>query len=224
MKCKIKTKRFLTAIPALTILAFLVTNVYAHTITVPTNCYFGIPAYGTYINFNTQTSLHTAYRENNIWYFDTDGFKVQNANMTITNLFSNNQLKFTLVNITLGTSTTTIYTPNRGKPVSVSGATSWNYNIATETITLTVQHSSPVIITIDWTVPTPLVQILRSNYYAVMILISIAPIALVAGLLVGLVKGKESLDLKAIFGVITLSALIIIGYIILIIIMNALLG
>ena len=200
--------------------------VSAHTITVPTNCYFGLPSYGTYINFNTQTSLGTAYRENSIWYFDTDGFKVENANMTITSLFSNNQLKFTLVNITLGTSTTTIYTPNRGKPVSVSGATSWNYNIATETITLTVQHSSPVIITIDWTVPTPtpLVQILRSNYYAVMILISIAPIALVAGLLVGLVKGKESLDLKAIFGVITLSALIIIGYIILIIIMNALLG
>ena len=147
-----------------------------------------------------------------------------NVNASVTSWSFSNNLTFTVSAPSGSTSTTKVYVGDKGQPTSVSGATNWSYDEATKILTITVVHSSPATITVDWIIPPALIQTLRNNYYAVMTLISIAPIALVAALLVGLVKGKESLDPKAIFGVITLSTLIIIGYIILITIMNALLG
>ena len=86
MKCK--TKQILTAILALTILTFLVTNAYAHTITVPTNAYFGF-GNGYYIHFNPATTLSTAYRQNNYWYFNGHELSIQNTNLTVNTFFLN---------------------------------------------------------------------------------------------------------------------------------------
>lgn len=143
-----KTKRFLTAILALTILALFINSVSAHTITVPTNTYFGLPEYLTYISFNPATTLNTAYRQNNYWYFNGYGFQTQNANMTITNFFQSNKLKFTLKAST-GTSTTKIYLPARAPSTvtAISGTiTSWNFNDTTSLLTIVAEHSSDVIV------------------------------------------------------------------------------
>jgi len=129
--------------------------VSAHTITVPPNVYFGIPAYGTYINFSTQQTFDTIYRENSYWYFNGYGFQVQNANMTITNFLTNEKLAFAVTALSDTTSTTKVYCSDKGKPISVSGATSWNYDLATRICTIAVDHSSSQQVVLDWRAKIP---------------------------------------------------------------------
>lgn len=50
-----------------------------------------------------------------------------------------------------GTSTTKVYCGTMGQPISVSGATSWNYDSATKICTITATHSSIEEIMMDWT-------------------------------------------------------------------------
>ena len=137
---------------SLLITLFLLTTVplvSAHDITVPTNAYFGLPIYGTYINFNTETTFDNVYRENSYWYFDGYGFQVQNANMTITKFFTDNELKF-MVSAPSGTSAAKVYCAEKGKPTTVSGVSSWNYSEVTRIVTITVAHSSEQEIIIKW--------------------------------------------------------------------------
>jgi hypothetical protein len=118
-------------------------------VTVPTNVYFGFST-GYYINFNVEKTFESVYRESGYWYFDGYGFKVQNANMTITNFgFSSNILVYNLTR-PYGTSTSEIYVKDKGNPKSVTGATNWNYNPITKIITITASHASTVTITIVW--------------------------------------------------------------------------
>jgi len=82
----------------------------------------------------------------------TDLIAVTNLASNITALsYTSNQLTFTVSALSGATSTTQIYTADKGEPTSVSGASSWSYNSQTKILTLTAQHSSPVTITIDWT-------------------------------------------------------------------------
>jgi len=69
------------------ILLFLANTVYAHTITVPANTYFGFGT-GSYINFNSPMTFDNIYRENGFWYFNGYGFQVKNANVTITKFYA----------------------------------------------------------------------------------------------------------------------------------------
>lgn len=142
--CKKIAYTFLT----ISLLAFLfLPTVYAHTIIVEPNVYFGLPQYGTYISFSTQQAFDLVYRELGYWYFDGYGFQVQNANITITNFgFANNILAYNLTGT--GTSSSKIYVKEKGSPASVTGATFWNYDSPTKLLTVTATGS--VTITVSW--------------------------------------------------------------------------
>jgi len=146
---KCKTKQILTTLLALTILAFLVTNVSAHTITVPTNAYFGFGT-GSYINFNSATTFDTAYREKGVWYFDTKGVTVQNANLTVQSWFGGYWTIFTLdagsgikSNLTLTNvdEPTVVYFND-----VIDDRANYTYTASTKTLVLTPTNSSPVTV------------------------------------------------------------------------------
>jgi len=139
----------------LLILFLFIPFVSAHTITVPTNFHFGIPTYGTYINFSIEKTFDNVYRENDYWYFDGYGFQVQNANMTITDYFTNPCiLKLTLNAPSGTTSTTQVYVGSKGVPRDFwieNGTLSWNYNALTMILTLEAAHLSRIVkIVVDW--------------------------------------------------------------------------
>ena len=145
-------KKFPLAILALTILALFISNVYAHTITVPTNVYFGF-GNGVYINFNSAKTFDTAYRESGTWYFDNDWFTVSNANMTFTNYFIDDKLIFTLTGSTGSNATVYFYAYGRGLSVSVEGADYATVNSSgIHTITKTLQSSATI--TVTWLQPS----------------------------------------------------------------------
>jgi len=73
-----------------------------------------------------------------------------NKNMTSSS-YGGNVITFVISAPSGNTSTTKVYVGDKGKPTSVSGATSWSYNEATKILTITVVHSSPATITVDWT-------------------------------------------------------------------------
>ena len=83
-------------------LSLLIPLVSAHTITVPTNTYFGIPSYGTYINFNREYVFDEVYRENDVWYFKGGTttshafFKITKGNITVENFYENKILRLRL--------------------------------------------------------------------------------------------------------------------------------
>jgi len=140
------------------ILFLFIPFVSAHTITVPTNFYFGIPRYGTYINFNTEKTFDNVYRENDYWYFDGYGFQVQNANMTITDYFTNPYILKLTVNAPSGTaSTTKVYVGDKGVPKEVwieNGTLAWSYDASTTTLTLEATHLNRTVkIVVDWRMP-----------------------------------------------------------------------
>lgn len=141
-------KKSLISLPFLTLFLFI-PLVSAHTITVPTNTYFGFGT-GSYINFNTQQTFDTIKRENNLWYFDGYGFQVQNANATITNWFTNNKLTFTVDAPSETTSVTKVYVGDKGEPAKVDGATSWNYDSSSRICIINVEHSSSKTVTLNW--------------------------------------------------------------------------
>ena len=123
----------------------------------PTHTYFGLPAYGTYITFNTQKTFSNSCRENNYWYFDGYGFQVQAANITITDYFqtATNILKFSITAPSETTSTTKIYVSNKGQPSTIIGATSSSYDIPTKILTMHVSHHSTANIELQWGITPP---------------------------------------------------------------------
>ena len=152
-------KKFHLTILALTIIALLVNSVYAHTINVPSNAYFGLPDNGTYINFNPAVTLDTAYRQNNYWYFNNYGFQIENGNMTITDYFTNpNYLYLTITAATGNTSTTKIYVATKDKPTTIEinnqiyyEGDNWTFDRTNMILTLTWLHSSDADAIFDWT-------------------------------------------------------------------------
>lgn len=48
-----------------------------------------------------------------------------------------------------------VYCGDQGEPVSVSGASSWSYDVTSKTLVVNVIDSYPVTITLDWTPPSP---------------------------------------------------------------------
>jgi len=109
---------------------------------------------------------------------------VTNLASNITTLsYGNNKLTITINAPTGTTSTTEIYTASKGKPTSVTGATSWSYDGGTKLLTLTASHSSSVTITIDWTTTSTSTssqlnfeQLINQLTYAVLLLGTISVI------------------------------------------------
>jgi len=121
-------------------------------VTVSTNVYFGLPIYATYINFNSESTFTWVYREDSYWYFDDFGFQVENANLTVTDFFEANAdtLTFDVVANSGVNSITKVYCGGKGEPVSVSGATSYAFNNATNVLMANVTHQSNQQIVLDW--------------------------------------------------------------------------
>jgi len=212
----------------LTVFLFLTLTSHAYaTITVPTNVYFGLPNYHTYINFDTSETFTTIQRENNYWRFNNYKFQVQNGNLTITKFFTDNQLIFNVTAPSATTTTTRIYCGNQGKPATVTGATSWSYNDLTNILTVNILHSSPQQIIVEW-VGTPefraVLRYLRGNYYLVFLLLSVVPMVYAVSIILKMIKAKDSLKLQDIYAMVAIAITIIIGYIVIWNIMNAIIG
>ena len=134
---------FLSILFLLTFLAFI-PFVFAGTITVPTNVYFGIPAYGTYINFSTQRTFNVAYREGTNWLFNNYWFTTDGTNATIQKWFEDNWLNYTVYGA--GTQKT-FYTGTKPSDVYLNGAEKeendgWAYFVGTTTITGATANAS----------------------------------------------------------------------------------
>lgn len=108
--------------------------------------------------FNTANVILQAYISS--WYYGrcydtpiypTEHYVLTNLQAKITSLSAtSNQLTFTVSSPSGTTSTTKIYCGSLGKPRSVRGATTWEYNATTKILTVTVVHSSSTIITLKW--------------------------------------------------------------------------
>jgi len=194
-------------------------SIYAYS-----NWKFAIPSYNTYINFAQTTTLSSAYRIGNYWYFNGYKFTVQNANLTINKFFTDNTLRFTLYAGTGTTSTTTIYIPNKGKPSSVTGALTWSYDAATETLTITAVHNSPVTVEIVWNIPESVVIAIRTNYYLVFAVISLMPMVMVAAIILHMRRSEEGLDLKKVVGLVPVFIILFIGFIVIHFVIVSLIG
>lgn len=195
-------------------------------ITISPKVHFGLPPYATYINFSTQQTLTNLTLNNAswFWYFEEYGFQIQNANATITNFFIDNQLTLNVYAPTGNTSTTKIYCADKGEPISVKGATSWNYDSGTKILTANISHSSWGQLEIEWTSSAmAAILLLRNNYYLVLGLLALVPIIAGASLIIGVVKGG-TIDGKEIYTLLSLIVTIAVIYIVIITMMNALVG
>ena len=113
MRCTKPTLAFLTVFLFLSI----ITHTYA-TVDVPTTTHFGF-CNEAYINFESEQTFTTLYRENSYWTFDNYDIQVENANMTINKLFSDNTFQATLTAPTDTLTTTTLSTGTYGDPENV---------------------------------------------------------------------------------------------------------
>lgn len=128
------------------LLLFFIAPVSA--ITVSPNAYFGCPIYSTYLHFDSTITLNNIDLRDNWCYFDEYGFQVENANITIIQFFMDDKLIFD----TEGTeaSTTKIYVADKGKPLRVIGATSWEYDEETKILTINIAHMGIYNIEVHW--------------------------------------------------------------------------
>jgi hypothetical protein len=145
---KKRAKHTFACLLALTCLALLVDTAYSQVVVSP-NVHFGLPAYATYIQFSTEKTFDTIYREDNYWYFNGYGFQVQNANMTITKFFQNNQLIFRLSSTSPNASISKIYVKSYGSPYTIGGTTVWSYTDLDKILTIQTNQSS-ITITVQW--------------------------------------------------------------------------
>ena len=84
----------------------------------------------------------------------TDLIAVTNLASKITSLsYASNKLTLTIDSPTGTTSTSKVYCGNKGKPIEVTGATSWSYNASTMILTLNVMHDGPANLLVDWRIP-----------------------------------------------------------------------
>lgn len=148
---------------------------------------------------------------------------VDSANVTINDFFKDNKLAFTVTAPTWTVSTTQVYCGDYGKPASVTGALSWSYNFATNIVTVNILHFSSQQIELEWVLPPALVSAIRNNFAVAFSLISLIPIICASTIIIALVKGRENLDENAIYGFTGIVIVLILSYIILIQIINALL-
>ena len=75
--------------------------------------------------------------------------ETETANMTV-NAVQRNYLKYTVNAPTSTTSITKIYLGNKGSPTNVVGANTLGYSIGAKTLTVSIIHSSPQEIEMEW--------------------------------------------------------------------------
>ena len=111
----------------------------------------------------------------------------ETANMTV-NVVEDEYLKYTVDAPSMVTSVTKIYCGNKGKPESVEGAYSWNFNSVSKILTISVFHNSPQTVEVGWKSQAELERyILNLGYFD---LISLIPFIFVCGLVLGaIIKG-----------------------------------
>lgn len=174
-----------------------------------TDFHFGFGT-GSYINFSAIRTFttHPYKGADGYWYFDSYGFQVTNANMTITQFFTDDKLIFDLTATTGTTSTTNIYLAGKGEPTKVLGATTWGYNPTTNIITISVTHASPETLEIIWYVAK--ISFLNIIYVSLPILALIPLIMLVMLAIAVFQGGGINIDTDYIL-VVYISVFIVIG-------------
>lgn len=85
-------------------------------------------------------------------YVEVNTTYTQNGNATLLPAsLTGNTLTYSIRSPSGTNSTSTVFTNGRESPSSVSGASSWSYDPATDVLTINATHASTVTITIDWT-------------------------------------------------------------------------
>ena len=100
-----------------------------------------------YTTFSSQDldDLNDNYKMSNIPYVQN----ITNGGITALSYLSG-KTTFTVESSSGTTSITKLHSNCRGDPVSVTGATSWSYNPATNILTIIVTHSSAQIVEVHW--------------------------------------------------------------------------
>lgn len=125
----------------------------AHIVTIPPNVYFHLWQQDTYINFASTTNLESIALESNKLCLDQYWFSVENANLTISKFFMSHHLTFIVESPVQSTSIARVYVGDRGEPTSVyaiNGTLTWGYEPSTKILVLTIAHTNPAEITVDW--------------------------------------------------------------------------
>lgn len=83
--------------------------------------------------------------------YPTELYALTNLQADITSLsYSSSKLTFTVSASSGTTSITKVYVGDKGKPTSVSGATSWSYDATTKTLIIIIIHSSSQTVILEW--------------------------------------------------------------------------
>lgn len=88
-------QKILLSLISLLFLVYVPAIVSCHDVVASTNAYFTIPTYSTQISFDSEQTFDTVYREATYWYFDNYKFSIEDADATITTLFTDDLLEYT---------------------------------------------------------------------------------------------------------------------------------
>jgi hypothetical protein len=130
-------------------------SVNAHTISVPSNTYFGFCT-GHYIHFSTAKTFDSIYRDSSdIWHFDNYLLSVENGDMTVLKLMESNIIQVQ-ISASIGiVSTSKIAATAYNIVPTVShdqGSLSYSYDSITKMVTAQITHASTTILTLDYNI------------------------------------------------------------------------
>lgn len=179
-------------------------------ITIPTHVYFGLPNYGTYVNFDETRQFSTVYQTGETVVFDGYVISSQYSNLTVTQFFENDYLILSVSAPTVSTSVITINGASNGytqKPsVSISPSSIYSDDFTDSNYTLQITHTDPIVCTVHYpsTLFTSDFESLFANTYVALLLYSIIPIIIAAFLVFSALNNTLSKEivLAALIGLI----------------------
>lgn len=187
---------------------------------------------GGIVKFSNAFSASKLYYENDLlvinnFYFGfgdwgTVGFSCETVNATMTINYVNPASSLTKISYTVYAdegieSVTKIFVGNKGKPKTLDGANDWSYDLASKIITVTITHSSSQKVIITWDQAYSNVE---GYMTTVSVLYGLLIVGLVSALVLTSLKEVPPTDLL-VDSIITI-AILVIGGVILIIVLNGL--
>ena len=144
-------KKIFVALLLLSCLTLALTPLAESKVIVYPNIYFPLPTTDTYVNFASTTTLTSANRIGEYWYFNGLGFTSINCNVTINELFNPNMDKISLTTKKLSDDqTVNILLPStKGTPTYVSNSNGWSFNTATNLLTINTTATTQTVV-ISW--------------------------------------------------------------------------
>lgn len=128
-------------------------KVGAHTVTVSPDVYFHLWQQNTYVDFASNLSFDSIKLTEDRLYLNQYWFSVRDANLTISEFFTEYQLVLFVHAPSETLSTMEIYVDDWGEPTSVystNGTLTWSYNVSNKSMSFTITHHGRVEVIVDW--------------------------------------------------------------------------